>query len=240
MGELTARAKQLSKDFMEHDCFSPHETPQTEPKRRIPPPGTVNYRDDRLFRERKNKSARGAATGPEFIGICGKHGETLFETETGACLSCLFGLSGSGLPPLVVYRAAGATQYPAPCETHGPAALHLTQNGLCVDCFAEQRGDPVRVRARREGRKTYDAHCDACGETTEHHVSSGTCAVCTNSVGAPRKAEARSSNRARIAARAAGLTTYQDSCPTHGEHAHHTARGKCLGCFTTLGQPRKR
>lgn len=226
---------------MEHDHLSPHEPPQIEPTPRPVSPGAVKYRDDRLIRERRNKAARAAALAPEFIGICGKHGETLFETETGACLSCLSDLSGAGLPPLVVYRTAGATQYPAPCEAHGGAALHLIQNGLCVECFAEQRGDPVRVRARREGRKTYDAHCDACGETTEHYVSRGLCSTCFTTAGAPRvEGGGPSGNPARIAARAAGLTTYQDSCPTHGEHAHHTARGKCLGCFTTLGHPRKR
>lgn len=224
---------------MEHDDLSPHETPKIEPEKRAPPLGALIYRNDRLNREQKNRTARAAAASAEFTGICGKHGEALFDTETGACLLCLVDLSGAGLPPLAMYREAGATQYPAPCPDHGAASLHMVQNGLCITCFAEQRGDPVRVRARRAGRSTYDAYCAACGSTTDHHVSSGTCATCTNSAGRPRIAPPQKQNPARIEARRLGLTTYQDVCTIHGPHPHHTARGKCLGCFTTLGQPRK-
>lgn len=225
---------------MEHDEFCPHETPPAPLVRRPPPLVGVYAQNPHEARERKNRTARSVAAGAEFIGECGKHGETLYDTETGACLSCVASLLGEGLPVLVAYRAAGATQYPKGCPEHGPGAMHLVRTARCVACFAEDRGDPARVRARKAGLATFDAHCAACGPAVPHHVSSGTCAACTNTVGKPRTAPAQQIDPARVAARAAGLTTYQSTCDIHGATAFHTTRGKCLRCFNTLGQPRKR
>lgn len=225
---------------MEHDHLAEPFAASRPVLPRPAPKIGVFERDPRIERDRHNKTARAVAAGPEFTGICGKHGAALFDTETGACLPCLADLHGQGLPPLVVYRAAGASLYPNACPEHGEAALHLVQNGLCVACHAEQRGDPVRIRARREGRKTYDAYCGTCGDTTEFHVSSGTCSSCTNSVGRGRKADPVAQNPVRVAARKAGSTTYLGDCAIHGETAFNTVRGKCLQCFNSLGQPRKR
>jgi hypothetical protein len=201
-------------------------------------------------------------------------------------------LLGEGLPVLVAYRAAGATLYPKACPEHGPAAMHVVQTGRCADCFAEERGDPGRVRARRAGlpsypahcdrcaavtefsvsrglclscftvsgrvrkndphasaretarreyRRTFDAHCDRCASTTPHSVGRGLCTVCYTVAGVPRNPGGQGGgDPARVAARAAGLTTYQSTCSIHGATAFHTTRGKCLRCFNTLGQPRKR
>ncbi len=222
---------------MEHDNLDPIETEPKILQRRPPPPFGVYAENPHTARRAFNSEQRKKSKSPEFVGRCGAHGETLFDTRTGACLVCL-SLAAPDIPPRLAYMSAGATLFPIECAEHGPGSYASVRTRVCVLCQSErQSSSPARARARRNNETTYHDECERCG-THEHYVSNGKCSACFTTMGVARVGQR--SNPERIAARAAGLTKYQDDCDIHGRTDHHTIRGKCLQCFNSLGQPRKR
>lgn len=215
---------------MEHDDLDPH----TALLRPEAPAGNMREADIKAAlaahemsvtnRRALNREIRRASKTPEFIGQCGLHGETLFDSKTGACLSCLCA-APADVPVRLAYKAAGAALYPAVCSYHGET-LFVVQNLRCRECFAESVGDPARVSARREGRAHYDSICDI-HDLGPHSVATGKCVACS-----PREP-------ARAAARAAGAPTYLAVCEACGESPHYVTNGKCSGCFTTAGMERR-
>lgn len=146
-----------------------------------------------LAQENSRKEGRAAALGklPEFIAICYRHGSTLFDTATGACLPCLG--DRSGLPVHLAYKDSYGILYPAECKVHGSTLFHV---GCfkCADCFTA-RGEPRaraasvqhagRVAAKAAGERQYMAQCATHGET-RHSTARGLCLGCFNSLGKPR------------------------------------------------------
>lgn len=206
---------------------------------RMPPSEMIYWEDMR--REARAQAQRDGLT--EFTGPCFYHGDTsMFDAATGACLLCLD--ANSNLPPAAQYKASMATSYVLDCPKHGPAVHRFGQHGKCQKCFDSlgraRVGNSARAEARNASKPAYRDTCADCGET-DFGVASGKCLTCFNTGGMPRSAErGRPGDPVRIAARAAGSTTYLGRCERHGTAEHHTARGKCLLCFNTLGQPRKR
>jgi hypothetical protein len=151
-----------------------------------------------LEREISRHNARkmalsGVNYSPEFTEECARHGITLFDTETGACLSCLSdALPRTGLPERVRYLSAYAVLYPATCPTHGQA-MHYMKSNRCSKCYTA-RGNPrsnesrntARLAARASGATTYMGTCGTHG-TVAHHTIRGKCLTCYNSLGYPRK-----------------------------------------------------
>jgi len=145
-----------------------------------------------VFEAKKRVAARKAALGvsPEFIANCAAHGSNLFDTATGACLSCL--AEPSTLPDRLRYMNGYAVSYPARCEVHG-TSLHDIANNRCLECYtrsgkARQGAGPntARLAARSTGATSYMATCAIHGEHP-HHTIRGKCLGCFNSLGYPRK-----------------------------------------------------
>ena len=192
------------------------------------------------------RAAREAALrdhAPEFVAPCGAHGlQSLFDTGTAACLLCLD--SHRHLPVMAQYKAAGASCYVGTCPVHGETRQHFGGNGCskCRDARGRPLGrDDARGAARSAGASRYIARCAAHGEV-EHYTATGHCSSCRTTAGLARSTEpmGRPGDPARIAARRARATTYLAPCDQHGEVPHHTIRGKCLTCYTSLGYPRLR
>ncbi len=196
-------------------------------------------RDQELSRSDGRKAALGKST--EYLAICYQHGETLFDTPTGACLSCL--AKHEKQLPLVAYRAAYAVLYPHTCERHGPT-LHHVGNFKCAECFtatgqprtrSTANTDPARMGAKERREGTYRGQCATHG-ATEHNTARGQCLECFTTLGKPRQPVL--GDPRRVEARRTGASRYMATCEVHGEVPHHTVRGRCLTCFNTLGYPR--
>jgi hypothetical protein len=154
------------------------------------PDGLEKLAADKLSRSQARAAAINAAS-PLFTAICSRHELTQFDTETGACLSCLSEIRG--LPARQTYEAAHGDAYPAPCGEHGPAALARCSNGKCVLCYDAagrkrkgRPGDPIRIAARASGASSYRSTCTVHGET-DFHTIRGRCLDCFTSLGYPRK-----------------------------------------------------
>lgn len=114
---------------------------------------------------------------------------------------------------------------------------HRTDSGECVNCFPSVSSN--RILAREQGARTYAGECVDCGPTG-HWTATGRCATCWTSRNEPRARPGyvASTCDARTQARLDRRATYDADCRLHGHVAHHTARGKCLSCYDTLGKPR--
>lgn len=184
-----------------------------------------------------NDVARKLAPFSEFTGYCPAHGSTLFDTATGACLSCLAKFSAVDLPVRLQYEQSGARFYPGECETHGPGLFSIP-SARCPSCRKKTLADPFRKEARRAGRETYEAYCERHGAFEPHWTATGYCATCYTVSGRDRLHRAPG-NPKRAEARRAGLTKYLDECAIHGAFEFSVDTGRCLGCHTTTGKRRK-
>lgn len=155
--------------------------------RTIPP-----YDWNGVIEAEKRASARKQALNrsSEFFARCVKHGETLFDAETGACLNCLS--EPSELPARVRYLSAYAISYPATCEIHGETLHGMTTN-KCLRCFtgrgrlrSQTPRNEARIAARAAGDTSYAGVCEVHG-AAPHHTIRGKCRRCFNSLGYPRK-----------------------------------------------------
>lgn len=178
-----------------------------------------------------------------FLGICDRHGDSIFDSATGACLQCLHIFCN--LPPALASKNAGGIYFFANCETCGGPHKHHVGNRRCATCFdssgRSRRHSPVssRAAARALGLRFYAESCARCGETTDHWVSNGKCSVCFTAMGLERVRPGRERPNARAAARRMGLERYMDHCPTHGPTWFGVRYGACLTCCTVDGTPRK-
>lgn len=189
----------------------------------------------RIERERARDARRS-----EFIAKCARHGgASLFDTSTGACLSCL--ADHADLPVQVMYRAAGGTSYVDHCEVHGAAVARFGESG-CALCVRPEIAP--RIMAQRAGAVRYDDTCETCGPAL-FSVRSGRCLTCNTREGVPRDrtgkvGRPREAGNVRAEARRAGEKQYLANCEQHGQTPHSVAHGKCLTCFNAMGQRRPR
>lgn len=135
-------------------------------------------------------------------------------------------------------RGEGRETYTCPA-----GRLRWVADGRPVQRAHRGKGGPARFQAVRAGARTYLAACETCGPSVAHGVQSCKCLTCYNAAGLRRvrggPGSASAANSPRLEARRNGAPTYPATCPVHGpEVPHHTVRGLCLGCFTSMGHPR--
>lgn len=194
---------------------------------------TQDVEDRRISRQRATDSGHS-----EFIAKCAHHGrESIFDTATGACLSCL--ADNAGLPLQARYQAAAGSCYADRCEEHGGYTARFGEVG-CSLCKRPETAP--RILAQRAGALRYDDICATCGPSL-FSTRSGRCVTCFTVAGQSRTAtppagRPQQVDNPRAVARRAGDKSYLATCATHGETPHSVAHAKCLRCFNAMGHPR--
>lgn len=186
----------------------------------------------------------------EFIAICGRHGETNYDTHYGHCKLCNLELADR--PAKIRARFSGAVIFVDKCEIHGLVDHSLGKSTTrtfgkvrCLSCFdmhgrvRSLNANPRRKAARAARLPTYLDFCFDCAGDRTYSVTHGLCLECFTTAGTRRRQPTTALDGPRVLARRSEASTYLATCPAHGAVPHSTIRGLCLTCFNSLGGVRR-
>lgn len=165
-----------------------------------------------------------------FSHVCPKHGQTIFCSLTGVCLTCYGEMKLHKVAERVIIRTLGGDRFMADCVEHGESP-HRLKGESCVRCGGSSSPRALAVRA---GNPVYVETCAKCGPA-DHSVRTGKCLICFTSAGLVRRLKP---TNPRAVARKKGLKTYPDTCHIHGPSERYVSHGGCVKCFTSAGAKR--